>query len=98
VDYLAHDEVTRFADLYATQRFFSQALYDTVRENASRNLSDLSLPTLLGKADPVATITMLNLRVRALNIMQSQLAQIDAAMSTALAATSPATKASAASH
>jgi hypothetical protein len=86
VDYLAHEEVTRFADLYAVQRFFSQALWDTTRDSAARNLSDISLPTLLGKADPVATITMLNSRVRALRIMESQLSQIEQAMEIALAA------------
>jgi hypothetical protein len=39
---------------------------------------------LLGKAEPLATITMLNSRVRALGIMESQLTQMDAAMATAL--------------
>ena len=85
VDYLDHEELTRFADLYASQRFFSQALYDTVRDNAAHILSDISLPALLGKADPLATIAMLNSRVRAQTIMESQLAQMDAAMAIALA-------------
>lgn len=84
VDYIDHDELTRFSELYASQRFFAQALWDTVRDSAARNLSDLSLPTYLGKADPVATITMLNARTRALHIMESQLAQIDAAMKIAM--------------
>lgn len=84
VDYIDHDELRRFSDLYAFQHFFAQALWDTVRESAARNLSDLSLPTYLGKADPVATITLLNARTRALHIMESQLAQIDAAMKIAM--------------
>jgi hypothetical protein len=85
VDYLEHEELTRFADLYASQRFFSQALWDIGRDSATRNLSDISLPTLLGKADPLATITILNSRVRALGIMESHLTQLDAAMVIALA-------------
>ena len=76
VDYLDHEALTRYSNLYATQRFFSQALWDTVRDSAARNLSDVSLPPLLGKAEPVATIALLNARVRALHIMESQLQQI----------------------
>jgi hypothetical protein len=95
VDYLQHEEVTRFADLYAFQRFFSQALWDTLRDNLSHSLSDVSLPQLLGKADPVATITMLNTRVRTLRIMESQLAQMEQAMGVALNAAAPAEPASA---
>jgi cell division protein ZapA (FtsZ GTPase activity inhibitor) len=84
VDYLDHEELTRFSELYAFQRFFSQALWDTVRDSASRGLSDVSLPLYLGKADPVQTITMLNARVRTLRIMESQLTQIDVGMKKAL--------------
>ena len=103
VDYLEHEEVTRFADLYAYQRFFSQALWDTVRDNLSRSLSDVSLPQLLGKADPVATITMLNTRARTLRIMESQLSQIEQVMRMTLAhealdAEPPAPASAAASH
>ena len=103
VDYLEHEEVTRFADLYAYQRFFSQALWDTVRDNLSRSLSDVSLPQLLGKADPVATITMLNTRARTLRIMESQLSQIEQVMRMTLAheaidSETPAPASTAASH
>ena len=94
VDYLQHEEVTRFADLYAFQRFFSQALWDTLRDNLSHSLSDVSLPQLLGKAEPVATIAMLNTRVRTLRIMESQLAQMEQAMGVALNAAAPAEPAS----
>ena len=86
VDYLDHDELTRFSDLYAFQHFFSVALWDIVRDSATRNLSDISLPAYLGKADPVATITMLNARARALHIMESQLAQMAAATKVAMPA------------
>jgi hypothetical protein len=80
VDYLEHDELTRYSNLYASQRFFSQALWDMVRDSASRNLSALTLPTLLRKADPVATVALLNERVRTLRIMESQLSQMDDVM------------------
>ena len=89
VDYLAHEEVTRFAELYTFQRFFSQAMWDTLRDNLARNLSDISLPQLLGKADPVSTISMLNSRARTLRIVESQLAQMDQAMKVALGAAAP---------
>ena len=80
VDYLDHADLTRYSQLYAFQRFFSQATWDTVRDNAARNLSDLSLPTLTGTADQVQTLSILNSRVRALGIIESQLSQIDDAL------------------
>ena len=80
VDYLDHADLTRYSQLYAFQRFFSQATWDTVRDNAARNLSDLSLPALTGMADPVQTLSVLNSRVRALGIIESQLSQIDDAL------------------
>ena len=80
VNYLAHDDLTRYSETYALQRFFSQAVWDTVRDNASRHLSDLTLPSYTGIADPIPTLNLLNSRVRALSIMESQLDQIDQAL------------------
>jgi len=80
VNYLDHADLTRYSETYALQRFFSQAIWDTVRDNASRNLSDLSLPAYTGIADPIPTLTLLNSRVRALAIMESQLQQVDEAL------------------
>ncbi len=89
VDYLDHADLTRYSQLYAFQRFFSQATWDTVRDNAARNLSDLSLPALTGMADPVQTLAVLNSRVRALGIIESQLSQIDDALKTPEAPEAP---------
>jgi hypothetical protein len=76
VDYLSHEDVTRYSELYTTQRFFSQALWDTVRDNAAHGLSDVSLPVQLGTADAASTVATLNTRVRVLRILASQLSQV----------------------
>ena len=80
VDYLDHEDLSRYSQLYALQRFFSQAAWDTMRDNAARNMSDLSLPALTGTADAVPTLAILNSRARALSILESQLSQIDDAL------------------
>lgn len=80
VNYIDHEDLTRYSQTYALQRFFSQAIWDIVRDNAAHNLSDVSLPVFTGTADAVPTLTLLNSRVRALAIMESQLVQIDAAL------------------
>ena len=90
VDYLDHADLTRYSELYATQRFFSQALWDTARDSATRGLSDISLPTLTGTADPLPTIATLNARVRVLRIMESQLSQLDEVMQPPAATPAPA--------
>jgi hypothetical protein len=100
VNYLDHADLTRYSQTYALQRFFSQAIWDTVRDNASRNLADLTLPVYTGTADPIPTLTLLNSRVRALGIIESQLQQVDEALkgNEPNAAAMPATAASAASR
>ena len=100
VNYLDHEDLTRYSQTYALQRFFSQAIWDTVRDNAARNLADISLPVFTGTADPVPTLTLLNSRVRALGIIESQLVQFDEALkgSPADAAPAPTTAASPASR
>lgn len=90
VDYLDHADLTRYSELYATQRFFSQALWDTARDSATHGLSDISLPTLTGTADPLPTIATLNARVRVLRIMESQLSQLDEVMQPPAATPAPA--------
>jgi hypothetical protein len=80
VNYLDHADLTRYSELYASQRFFSQAMWDTVRDSAMRNLTEISLPGFTGKADPVATIGALNSRARVLEVIVSQLIQLDVAM------------------
>ncbi len=98
VDYLAHDELTRYSHLYAMQRSFTQALWDTVRDGALHSMADLTLPVYVGKADPVATIGVLSARTQALQVMASQLSQLDAALSDARAAPPAVAASGAASH
>ena len=98
VDYLAHDELTRYSHLYAMQRSFTQALWDTVRDSAVHSMTDLTLPVYVGKADPVATIGVLSARTQALQVMASQLSQLDAALSAARAAAPSVAASVAASH
>jgi hypothetical protein len=90
VDYLDHDELRRFSEHYAFQRDFSQALWRIVQDNITHSISEVSLPTLVGKADPVATIAMLNERTRVLSIMASQLRQMDESMRKTLGMPAPA--------
>lgn len=80
VNYLDHADLTRYSQTYALQRFFSQAIWDTVRDNAASSSAGISLPVFTGTADALPTLTLLNARVRALGIMVSQLAQLDAAL------------------
>jgi len=80
VNYLAHDDLTRFSQLYAIQRSFSQALWDTLRDSAVRDVSQLSLAVLMDKAEPEQTIATLNSRMRTISIMASQLSQLEQAL------------------
>ena len=86
VNYLTHDDLTRYSGLYAFQRQFSQALWDTLRDSAVRDISSISLATALGKPDPIATIAALNSRMRTIEIMKSQIGQLDASLKAAEAA------------
>jgi hypothetical protein len=100
VNYLDHADLTRYSQTYALQRFFSQAIWDTVRDNAASNSAGISLPVFTGTAEPLPTLTLLNSRVRALGIMESQLAQLDEALKGSVEYVQPAPEiaASAASH
>jgi hypothetical protein len=80
IDYLTHEDLTRFSALYAAQRTFSQTSWDVVRDSAARDLSALSLAVALGKPDPVQTVATLNGRLRTLAILESQTSQLDAVM------------------
>ena len=78
VNYLAHEDLTRYSEIYATQRMFSQAMWDVVRDSAARDLSAISLAVALGRPDPAATVATLNSRARTLGILESQMSQLDA--------------------
>jgi hypothetical protein len=77
VNYLDHELLTRYSELYATQRFFSQAMWDTVRDSGLRNLSDITRAIYLDKADPGETVAALNQRVLVIHIIESHLRQLD---------------------
>ena len=80
VNYLAHEDLTRYSEVYATQRLFTQAMWDILRDSAARDLSAISLAVALGKPDPVGTVATLNARLRTLGIVESQLSQLDAVL------------------
>jgi len=77
VNYLDHDLLTRYSEIYASQRLFSQAMWDTVSGTGIRNLSAITQAFYLGKADPASTLTPLNERMLVLHILESQLRQLD---------------------
>jgi hypothetical protein len=77
VNYLAHEDLTRYSEIYASQRLFSQAMWDMLRDSAARDLAAISLGVTLGKADATTTVATLNSRLRTIGIVQSQLMQLD---------------------
>jgi len=109
VNYLAHEDLVRYSELYAAQRMFSQAMWDSIRDSAAHDLAQISLAIALGKPDARATVATLNSRMVTIGILESQLAQVDQilheagttaeqpAASAAMAPSAPA-RASAASH
>jgi len=80
VNYLGHEDLTRYSEMYSLQRTFSQALWDTLRDSAVRDVSQISLAVSLDKADAYQTAATLNSRMRTISIMQSQLAQLETAL------------------
>ena len=80
VNYLDHDDLTRYSQLYTFQRQFSQALWDTLRDSAVRDVSQISLAVALDKADAEQTVATLNSRMRTIDIMRSQLGQLEQAL------------------
>lgn len=80
VNYLSHEDLSRYSELYAFQRMFSQILWDTLRDSAVRDISQITLAVSLDKADAYQTAATLNSRMRTISIMQSQLAQLETAL------------------
>ena len=89
INYLAHEDLTRYSELYAGQRLFAQAMWDVLRDSAVRDLSSLSLAVELGKPDPKATVATLNSRLRTISIAESQLSQLEAVLSGTMAEPKP---------
>jgi hypothetical protein len=77
VNYLPHEDLVRYSELYAAQRMFSQAMWDVIRDSAARDLAQISLAISLGKPDGPATVATLNARMMTIGILESQMAQVD---------------------
>ena len=77
VNYIAHADLVRYSELYASQRMFSQAMWDGIRDSAARDLAQISLAIELGNPDGRATVATLNSRMGTIGILESQLAQLD---------------------
>ena len=80
VSYLDHTDLTRYSELYTFERQFQQAMWDTLRDSAVRDLSSLTLSVATGKADPDQTLAVLNSRMQTIEVLQSQMAQIGRAL------------------
>ncbi len=80
VNYLGHEDLTRYSETYAIQRTFTQAMWDTLRESGVRDSTQISLAVLLDKADTYQTAATLDSRMQTISILQSQLSQLEAAL------------------
>ena len=80
VNYLDHDLLTRYSEIYSSQRVFSQNMWEVVRSTAIGHLSAISRSIALDDAQPVATVTVLNERMLVIHNLESQLLQLDAAL------------------
>ena len=76
VNYIAHEDLVRYSELYASQRMFSQAMWDGIRDSAARDLAQISLAIELGNPDGRATVATLNSRMITIGILESQLTQV----------------------
>ena len=93
VNYIDHGTLTRYSELYASQRMFSQSMWDTLRDGGIHNISDIALAVYVNKADATPTIATLNNRMLTIRIIESQLTQLDAALKEAAGEASPASEA-----
>ena len=80
VNYLGHDDLTHYSETYAIQRTFTQVMWDTLRDGAVRDSSQISLAVLLDKADPYQTAATLESRMQTISLLQSQLSQLETAL------------------
>jgi cell division protein ZapA (FtsZ GTPase activity inhibitor) len=76
VNYLLHADLVHVSEVYASQRLFSQGMWDVLRDNAARDLSAISVAIALGKPDPRATVATLGGRLQTVAIIESQLSQL----------------------
>lgn len=76
VDYLGHEDLARFSDIYTHQRFFGDGMWEVLRDGALRNLSTLTLAQARKDVDPNELLATLNWRVQTLSVIASDLAQL----------------------
>ena len=81
VNYLSHADLVHFSEVYASQRLFSQGMWDVLRDSAARDLSAISVAIALGKPDPKATVATLGGRLETVGIIESQLSQLEQVLS-----------------
>lgn len=100
VNYLSHADLVHYSEVYASQRLFSQGMWDVLRDSAARDLSAISVAIALGKPDPRATVATLGGRLETVGIIESQLSQLKQVLSPEAgdSATLPTRAASAASR
>jgi len=76
VDYLQHDDLNRFSETYAAQRFFAAGMWDVLRDGALRNVADLTLANARGDIAGDKLFEILNWRARTLDIVASDMSQL----------------------
>ncbi|MDP9108805.1 MAG: hypothetical protein M3N23_07025 [Pseudomonadota bacterium] len=77
VTYLDTADLRRFSDLYAVQKFLTQASFSLAVDSASRNFNELTLAIATNSGDPRQTVEILNGRVILISIINSHLAQLN---------------------
>jgi len=80
VNYLNHEDLSRYSELYAIQHTFTLAMWDVLRDSAVRDTSQIRLAVSLDKADAYQTASTLNSRMQTISILESQLAQLETAL------------------
>jgi hypothetical protein len=78
VTYLPHAELARFSEIYTSQGVFSASMWAVLRDGALRQISAIELATTTGTADAKETLELLSGRITALQVIESDLAQLDA--------------------
>jgi hypothetical protein len=76
VDYLGHEDLARFSEIYTSQRFFGDGMWEVLRDGGLRNLSTLTLAQARRDVDPNELLATLNWRVQSLSVIASDLAQL----------------------
>jgi hypothetical protein len=81
VDYLPHEDLHRYSEIYAAQRVFTQAMWDMLRDGALRNIADLSLAKERGEVSGDKLLETLNWRARTLDVVTSDMSQLEDVLS-----------------